>query len=214
MFKKLLVLIITAFVDMVGLLMVIPLMPFYARTMGASALMVTVLVCRLRRRSSSARRCGGASPIDTADAPRLLVGLGCSGDCLCRICVREFSLAAAAVASRAGCRRRNCRRRSGLRRRCDGAGESREGARLAVGGDQCWCCAWARRSARCALAGATAARASPRLRYASSTWRSRGSICDESRDMQDARFQRQEARRIAYGARPRVDSFPASLARA
>ena len=35
MFRKLLILIITAFVDMVGLLMVIPLMPFYARKLGA-----------------------------------------------------------------------------------------------------------------------------------------------------------------------------------
>ena len=44
MFKKLLVLIITAFVDMVGLLMVLPLMPFYARDLGAGSLMVTVMV--------------------------------------------------------------------------------------------------------------------------------------------------------------------------
>ena len=44
MFKKLLILIITAFVDMVGLLMVIPLMPFYARKLGAGSLVVTVLV--------------------------------------------------------------------------------------------------------------------------------------------------------------------------
>jgi len=34
MFRKLLILIITAFVDMVGLLMVIPLMPYYARELG------------------------------------------------------------------------------------------------------------------------------------------------------------------------------------
>ncbi|MGI8547852.1 MAG: MFS transporter [Gemmatimonadaceae bacterium] len=37
-------LIVTAFVDMVGLLMVIPLLPFYARTLHASSLMVTVLL--------------------------------------------------------------------------------------------------------------------------------------------------------------------------
>ena len=35
MFKKLLVLIVTAFVDMVGLLMILPLMPYYARDLGA-----------------------------------------------------------------------------------------------------------------------------------------------------------------------------------
>lgn len=44
MFKKLSVLIVTAFVDMVGLLMVLPLMPFYARDLGAGSLVVTVLV--------------------------------------------------------------------------------------------------------------------------------------------------------------------------
>src|ERR1700686_5580305 len=41
---KLFVLIITNFVDMVGLLMIIPLMPFYAREMGGGALIVAVLM--------------------------------------------------------------------------------------------------------------------------------------------------------------------------
>ena len=44
MFKKLLVLIVTAFVDMVGLLMILPLMPYYARDLGAGSLIVTLLV--------------------------------------------------------------------------------------------------------------------------------------------------------------------------
>ncbi|MBV9773392.1 MAG: MFS transporter, partial [Gemmatimonadetes bacterium] len=35
---------VTAFVDMAGLLMVIPLLPFYAVKMGASGLMVGVLI--------------------------------------------------------------------------------------------------------------------------------------------------------------------------
>lgn len=41
---RLSVLIVTAFVDMVGLLMIIPLLPFYARTLGANGLVVTLLL--------------------------------------------------------------------------------------------------------------------------------------------------------------------------
>ena len=41
---------VTAFVDMAGLLMVIPLLPFYAKSMGAGGLVVgaLILVPRLR----------------------------------------------------------------------------------------------------------------------------------------------------------------------
>jgi multidrug resistance protein len=41
---KLVILMVTAFMDMVGLLMIIPLLPFYAKNMGASGLMVGLLV--------------------------------------------------------------------------------------------------------------------------------------------------------------------------
>jgi multidrug resistance protein len=41
---KLLVLMVTAFIDMVGTLMIIPLMPFYAKSFGANGLMVGLLV--------------------------------------------------------------------------------------------------------------------------------------------------------------------------
>jgi multidrug resistance protein len=41
---RLLVLFITAFVDMVGLVMIVPLLPFYATAFGASALLVGVLI--------------------------------------------------------------------------------------------------------------------------------------------------------------------------
>jgi MFS family permease len=40
---KLVVLMITAFVDMVGLLMIIPLLPFYAKDLGANGLVVGLL---------------------------------------------------------------------------------------------------------------------------------------------------------------------------
>jgi multidrug resistance protein len=41
---RLLVLFITAFIDMVGLVMIVPLLPFYATTFGANALLVGVLI--------------------------------------------------------------------------------------------------------------------------------------------------------------------------
>src|SRR4051812_745889 len=41
---KLTVLMITAFMDMVGLLMIVPLMPFYAKSMGANGFIVGLLV--------------------------------------------------------------------------------------------------------------------------------------------------------------------------
>ena len=41
---KLAVLMVTAFMDMVGVLMIIPLLPFYAKTMGATGLVVGLLV--------------------------------------------------------------------------------------------------------------------------------------------------------------------------
>jgi MFS family permease len=41
---KLLVLMVTAFMDMVGVLMIIPLLPFYAKTMGANGFVVGLLV--------------------------------------------------------------------------------------------------------------------------------------------------------------------------
>jgi len=75
-FKKLLILIITAFVDMVGLLMVIPLMPYYARTLGASALMVTVLVGSFTAAQLVSAPLWGRFSDRYGRRPALLVGLG------------------------------------------------------------------------------------------------------------------------------------------
>src|SRR5256712_10195598 len=41
---KLAVLMVTAFMDMVGILMIVPLLPFYAKSMGAGGLVVGLLV--------------------------------------------------------------------------------------------------------------------------------------------------------------------------
>ena len=76
MFKKLLALIITAFVDMVGLLMVIPLMPFYARKLGAGSLMVTVLVVSFTAAQLLSAPLWGRFSDRYGRRPALLVGLG------------------------------------------------------------------------------------------------------------------------------------------
>lgn len=76
MFKKLLILIITAFVDMVGLLMILPLMPFYARTFGASALMVTLLIGSFTAAQLLSAPMWGRFSDKYGRRPALLVGLG------------------------------------------------------------------------------------------------------------------------------------------
>ena len=54
---KLVILMITAFIDMVGTLMIIPLMPFYAKEFGANGLVVGSRTSSLRMRI----RCGCSS---------------------------------------------------------------------------------------------------------------------------------------------------------
>ncbi len=76
MFKKLLILIITAFVDMVGLLMVLPLMPFYARKLGAGSLMVTVMVVSFTAAQLLSAPLWGRFSDRYGRRPALLVGLG------------------------------------------------------------------------------------------------------------------------------------------
>ncbi|HEX2722150.1 MAG TPA: MFS transporter [Gemmatimonadaceae bacterium] len=76
MFRKLLILIITAFVDMVGLLMVLPLMPFYARDLGAGSMMVTVLVVSFTAAQLLSAPLWGRFSDKYGRRPALLVGLG------------------------------------------------------------------------------------------------------------------------------------------
>jgi len=75
MFKKLSVLIVTAFVDMVGLLMVLPLMPFYARDFGAGSLMVTVLVTAFTAAQLLSAPLWGRFSDKYGRRPALIVGL-------------------------------------------------------------------------------------------------------------------------------------------
>lgn len=76
MFKKLLVLIITAFVDMVGLLMVLPLMPFFARELGAGSMMVSVMVVSFTAAQLLSAPLWGRFSDKYGRRPALLVGLG------------------------------------------------------------------------------------------------------------------------------------------
>ena len=76
MLRKLLVLIVTAFVDMVGLLMVIPLMPFYARKLGAGSLMVTIMVVSFTAAQLLSAPLWGRFSDRYGRRPALLVGLG------------------------------------------------------------------------------------------------------------------------------------------
>ncbi len=76
MLKKLLVLIVTAFVDMVGLLMVLPLMPFYARDLGAGSLMVTVMVVAFTAAQLMSAPLWGRFSDRYGRKPAMLVGLG------------------------------------------------------------------------------------------------------------------------------------------
>jgi multidrug resistance protein len=76
MFAKLSTLIITAFVDMVGLLMVIPLLPFYARDLGAGSFMVAVLVSSFTAAQLISAPFWGRISDRYGRRPALLCGLG------------------------------------------------------------------------------------------------------------------------------------------
>jgi MFS family permease len=75
---KLFVLIITNFVDMVGLLMIIPLMPFYAREMGGGGLVVAILMSSFTAAQLLSAPLWGAFSDRYGRRPALLVGLTAS----------------------------------------------------------------------------------------------------------------------------------------
>jgi MFS family permease len=72
------VLIITNFVDMVGLLMIIPLMPFYAREMGGGALIVAILMSAFTAAQLLSAPLWGRFSDRYGRRPALLVGLTAS----------------------------------------------------------------------------------------------------------------------------------------
>src|SRR4029079_14232380 len=75
---KLAVLIVTNFVDMVGLLMIIPLLPFYARDMGGGALIVAILMGAFTAAQLLSAPWWGRFSDKYGRRPALLVGLSAS----------------------------------------------------------------------------------------------------------------------------------------
>src|SRR5881394_2217354 len=73
---KLVVLMITAFVDMAGLLMIIPLLPFYAKSMGANGFVVGALVSSFSVAQLLSAPIWGRFSDRYGRRPALLVGLG------------------------------------------------------------------------------------------------------------------------------------------
>jgi MFS family permease len=76
--SKLWILMITAFIDMVGLLMVIPLLPFYAKTLGAGGLVVGILVSSFSVAQLISAPMWGRFSDAYGRRPALLVGLSAS----------------------------------------------------------------------------------------------------------------------------------------
>src|ERR687892_857550 len=75
---KLAVLMVTAFVDMVGLLMVLPLLPFYAKALGGSGFVVGVLVSSFAIAQLVASPFWGRFSDRYGRRPALLIGLTAS----------------------------------------------------------------------------------------------------------------------------------------
>ena len=75
---KLVVLMITAFVDMVGLLMIIPLLPFYAKDLGANGFIVGLLVSSFAIAQLITAPMWGRISDRYGRRPALLVGLSAS----------------------------------------------------------------------------------------------------------------------------------------
>lgn len=75
---KLVVLMITAFVDMVGLLMIIPLLPFYAKSLGANGFIVGLLVSSFAIAQLITAPVWGRISDRYGRRPALLVGLSAS----------------------------------------------------------------------------------------------------------------------------------------
>ena len=176
--SKLWILMITAFIDMVGLLMVIPLLPFYAKSLGAGGLVVGMLVSSFSVAQLISAPMWGRFSDAYGRRPALLVGLGAS---VIAYIIFAFALqlphplfflflsrivqgaGGGTVERDPGVRRRRHARPRSARRRSAGSPRRRTPASRS---DRC--------SDRCRITGARAARDCSRRRSACSTSASPG----------------------------------------
>lgn len=77
-FGKLAVLMVAAFIDMLGLLMILPLLPFYAKTLGAGGAVVGLLVSSFSVAQLLSAPVWGRFSDKYGRRPALMVGLGAS----------------------------------------------------------------------------------------------------------------------------------------
>ena len=77
-FGKLAVLMVTAFIDMLGLLMILPLLPFYAKTLGGGGLVVGLLVSAFSVSQLISAPYWGRFSDKYGRRPALMVGLAAS----------------------------------------------------------------------------------------------------------------------------------------
>ncbi len=77
-FGKLVVLMVTAFIDMLGLLMILPLLPFYAKSLGANGLIVGLLVSSFSVAQLVSAPIWGRFSDRYGRRPALIVGLASS----------------------------------------------------------------------------------------------------------------------------------------
>ena len=134
---KLSVLMFTAFIDMVGALMIIPLLPFYAKRFGASDFAVMALVASFSAMQLISAPLWGRVSDRYGRKARAAVRAWRIDDRVHRVRVRGFVLAALRVAHHPGRGRRHDGRDPGVRRGQHGAEGSRARARLALVGDEC-----------------------------------------------------------------------------
>ena len=77
-FSKLAVLMVTAFIDMLGMLMIIPLLPFYAKDLGAGGFVVGLLVSSFSIAQLMSAPIWGRFSDRYGRRPALMVGLSAS----------------------------------------------------------------------------------------------------------------------------------------
>ena len=133
---RLLVLFVTAFVDMVGLTMIIPLLPFYATELGASATVVGLLVSAFAVAQLAVAPVWGRFSDRYGRRPAILAGLLLTGCRLCHLRLRRIGAGTAPLPPGAGAGRRHHRGGAGVRGRCLGPRRADQEPGLALGGDQ------------------------------------------------------------------------------